>query len=354
MGPQDVVAQAVVASFSTVWCDRAVRAALLVVAACAGNHPIAAADVDAAYVDAHCAFLVRCGVLPDLATCHRAYLSTDFPLEASEVAAAIAGKIHYDGDKARECIDGYASAACDTTDPTSRTTPVACDQIVAGTVADSGTCVLARECVSSVCNIPVCVVDCCAGSCAGSAPPVRGKLGQACTLLPCESGAYCDGASTTCTALFTAGTSCIGDFQCAFGLGCAGAAGSKTCKPLPKLGEACPDGKCRDTGVVCNAAMTCTKVGLVGAACTTAADCSQFYTCDPTGHCAEKSAVGGPCGFDPDCFDITTYCAVPTGQTLGTCAPAQANGGSCSADRACASEHCNDTTTQCAIAPICT
>jgi hypothetical protein len=320
--------------------------ALLVLGACSGStrSPIAARDLEAEYEQAECEYQARCGYFADVATCLGAYTGFHFAIDDSVIAEIDAKEVVYDGNAARTCVDSYANATCDTTDAAGRITPTACDKIFTGTLADSASCVNGHECLSQVCNIPVCVVACCAGTCTGSDIPHRAKLGEACTSLPCEQGSYCDFTSMMCVALYPAGTTCTGSFQCAYGTACAGT--PKTCMALPKLGEACPDGMCRDDGQVCTGG-TCVRVGLPGDACTVATDCSHFYTCAAGGTCGVRDP-GGVCMTDPDCFEANTYCAA------GACSPPQANGATCADDRECATDNCNDDTLLCSDPAICT
>lgn len=329
--------------------------AVLVVAACSGgttHGTIAAGDLEAAFEAAECDYQVRCGFFPDIATCNSAYTGFHFAIDASVLAEIDAHEVVYDGGAARACIDSYANATCDTTDAAGRITPVACDRVFTGTLGDGDACVNGHECLSQNCFIPICTVECCAGTCMGGEKPVRAKLGEACSTLPCTEGSFCDFSSMTCTALYVQGTACVASFQCAFGVGCAGS--PKQCQPLPKLGEACPDNLCRDDGQICSAG-TCARIGLPGDACATDADCSHFYGCSASHVCAVRDP-GGVCTTSTDCFEADTYCAVPMGQTTGTCSAPQADGALCGDDRECESDTCDDAATpmRCIPEPACT
>lgn len=327
------------------------KLAIVLLAACTSHTaaPIAVEDLDQAYADSECAYVARCGELPDVATCKGAYTGYHFPgIVLEDAIAAIGeGKIEYDGAAARTCVDAIASAPCDLTSQANRIASPACDRIFKGTIGDGAACGLNLECVSGACNVPTCNVTCCTGTCSGSAAPVRAKIGEACTILPCATGAYCESSSQTCTALAAAGATCAYSFQCAYGTGCIGS--PKTCQPLPGLGKPCPDGACRDDGLVCNAAKICAKVGLPSDACTTDLDCSHFYGCGASGVCGVRDP-GGACMVDSDCFEADTYCAIPLGQTTGTCSPPQADGSFCTDYCQCASDHCEDAATP----PTCT
>lgn len=329
-------------------------AAILLLAACGSTTrpSIAAADLESEFEVAQCEYYARCGYFADVATCEGAYTGAHFQIDASVLAEIAAKEVTYNGTAARACIDSYANATCDLTDAAGAITPVACDQIFSGTLGDGASCVNGHECISQVCSIPVCAVECCAGTCVGADKPQRAKMGEACTSLPCVEGTYCEISSRTCAPLLAAGTDCTGDFQCAYGNGCAGT--PQTCKPLPKLGEACPDNRCRDDGQICSAG-TCVHVGLPGDACTTDSDCSRFYHCSSSHVCAVRDP-GGVCSSNSDCFEADTYCAIPMGQTMGTCQPPQQNGAVCGDDRECASDTCDDTGNPmtCIPEPACT
>jgi hypothetical protein len=333
-----------------------VRPAIAFVVAVSACHhtttpPLDKADLASAFIDAECTHLVKCKVFPDSDSCHRAYIGINFVVDATQFAAIDAGKVIYDGVAARECIDSYATASCDRTDESARISPEACDRILEGTMGAGASCALDNECVSKSCDIPVCVVQCCRGACTSGPAPTRQPVGGSCLSAPCAAGTYCDLTSEMCVPLVALNGSCMQDYQCVFGLACFGG----SCAAAPIVGQTCTTPiSCRDLGTTCNqTTKQCIDVGLPGAACTTAADCSQFYQCDATGHCAEGSGLGGPCMSSNDCFPDQTYCAIPTGQTAGMCAASQPDGGTCTDDRECASDHCEDTMSLCTPVPMC-
>jgi hypothetical protein len=330
---------------------------MVVLAYGCGQSAISVEGVQAAFIDANCTHDVACGLFPDSATCHVAYLGIDFGVDSSQIAAVKAGKVKYDASAARTCFNAIADAPCDQTAEAHRVLPPACAQVLAGTVGSGGNCVMDAECKSQSCNIPICVVTCCSGACVGDAPLVPAPVGSACggSAGPCVSDAFCDFTGTmTCTALYGSGMACQNDSECAFGLACAGSS-APVCKTLPIVGEPCPDGRCRDDGTTCSSTtQTCVKVGLLGAACTTNTDCSHFYTCGSAGAC-QATPIGGSCTSDNGCFESASYCALPTAGS-GTCAVPQANGDPCTNDRDCESDHCEDTLQPpvCTDPPMCT
>jgi hypothetical protein len=156
----------------------------------------------------------------------------------------------------------------------------------------------------------------------------------------CTDDSFCDFSLNVpvCTALKPSGAACQATSQCAYGLGCAGA----TCKPLPKLGEPCPDGVCRDAGNYCNAAGTCAQIGLAGDACTSNDDCSPFYPCDTTTMtCTQGPQTGEACAMGQRCFDADTFC--DTSAAAPTCVTRRPDGGTCTSNSQCESHNCDQT-----------
>jgi hypothetical protein len=193
-----------------------------------------------------------------------------------------------------------------------------------------------------MCDVPACSMACCQGTCVGDAPPPPGGPGAMCsTSGDCTSGSFCDFSLTSpvCTALKPAGATCQSTNECDYGLGCAGTT-TRTCKTLPKLGEPCPDGVCRDAGNYCNAAGTCAKIGLAGAACTSTQECSSYYPCDTaTMKCTQGPTTGEPCATGQRCFDANTFC--DTSAAAPTCVTRRPDGGACTSSSQCESHNCD-------------
>jgi hypothetical protein len=304
---------------------RSLAVAMMLVG-CGGG--IDAKDYASQLRDANCELRTRCGQFPDVASCE-AY----FPIgDDSGLRTAIdRGVVHYDGDKAQECINDLANSPCDQTSMEARNLPDACAQAVTGTIAVGATCTENAECESAACSLPSCGEACCTGMCVG--PPVESELGGPCATVECEDGLVCDNTKT-CVNLYAAGTPCLLSSDCAYGLACAGEPG--ICKPAPKLGEPCPDLICAELGTYCSASGTCTALGLPGTACTDSTTCSSFYPCNITlGHCQANPIVGehcnGLCSDGSFCDSATATCTTPL-----------ANGAECSSDLACESRDCDD------------
>lgn len=313
--------------------------ALLVLAGCGGSLTID--EYPTALRDAYCKYLTRCGAFPDVDTCQHANIGINIVIDPSDQQAVDKGKVLFDGGLAQDCLDAFGAQTCDSTDEDGRSfVSQKCRDIIKGTVGNGGACALGAECKSGVCNVPTCTMACCQGTCMGDAPPPPGGAGSACTSSSgCAVGFYCDFTNQVCAELKAAGTTCSGNTECAYGLGCAGTP-MRTCKALPKLGEACPDGVCRDAGNYCNAAMQCAKIGLEGTACsgTVGGECSQFYPCDTqTMKCTKAPSAGQTC--TARCFDANTFC--DTGSAAPTCVSTRADGGACTTSSQCQSDHCD-------------
>ncbi|MBV8760477.1 MAG: hypothetical protein JO257_24510 [Deltaproteobacteria bacterium] len=289
---------------------------LFVLVGCGGGLTID--EYPSAVRDAFCKYLARCGSFPDVDTCKRANIGINLVINPSDKASVDQGKVIFDGSLAQDCLDAFASQTCDTTDQDGRAFSTAkCRDIIKGTVGNGGACALGAECKSGTCNVPTCSMACCQGTCMGDAPPAPGGAGAMCTTSSaCAVGFYCDFTNQVCAELKAAGATCSSTNECAYGLGCAGTSPNRVCKTLPKLGEACPDGVCRDAGNYCNSSMQCAKIGLAGSSCTTGAQCSSYYPCDTQAmQCTKAPGAGEAC--TGRCFDAGTFCDL--GSASPTC-----------------------------------
>jgi hypothetical protein len=312
----------------------------VVVAACSGGGggSVTLTEYPKALQDAYCRYLARCGAFPDVATCERANLGLPMQVSPRMQAEIDMGKVVYDSDKAGQCIDDFGAQSCDTTDEDGRVEPQSCIDITHGTVGSGGACADNNECASKMCNVPVCQMACCQGTCVGDTKPAPGGPGTVCmSQTQCTAGTYCDITSGMCTALKAAGATCTGSDECTYGLACVGAQQTRTCKALPTVGQACPDGVCRDAGNYCNAMGMCAQIGLAGATCTSSQQCSSFYPCDQaTGMCTQAPKTGEAC--TGRCFDVGTFC--DTTAAMPTCVAIHADGDACTLSSQCVSDNC--------------
>lgn len=310
-----------------------------------GSNYVAIDQVDAATKDAWCTYLARCGEFPDQATCVGAYIyNVPTWFDANIVAAIGAGRVVYNGSNMKLCLDAMANNTCDRTDQNGRANVAACRDLVRGTVAANGSCVIDEECISQQCTGSTTDTACVMGTCIGDTPPVRepAPLGMPCSGLGgCVDGAYCydDGFNPRCVELKDAGVDCISDDECGYGLGCIGVTGARVCAVLPAPDQPCPDGVCRDEGTYCGSTGTCQHVGLAGSACTTSSQqCSLFFPCDfASGVCKQGPSLGQPCSSSTRCFADGTFCDTST----FTCVTLEPDGTACTSSLQCASELCD-------------
>ena len=319
-----------------------------------GGGSVSLDDAPSVFRAEYCRYLTRCGVVPDEAECAGLNIGFGSHVDPSLRAAIDAGKIKFNSAILGRCYHQIGSISCDRTDESARQFGgIACYGAILGTVDTGGQCAVDTECLSKMCDVPACPDACCQGTCIGVAvAPPPYQIGVACqTTSDCESGAYCDSTTDVCTALKPAGATCTSTNECPYGMGCAGLTGTRTCKTLPVVGEACPDGQCRDAGTYCTAAKACAKVGLPGDACATNGDCSSFYVCDGTQHCAQGAHEGESCAVNARCADYGNFCDNAT----KICKGLQPDGATCTSSSQCESVFCTGTTGAmiCQVEPIC-
>lgn len=316
--------------------------------------PIPLDQVAAKQLDAICSWMVRCGQFEDAATC-RAALGQGFGI-SNLLEAANAGKVRYDGMKARECIDTFAQSSCERADAFSNhSISPACTETFTGTVGDGGACYFDEECFSQVCSIPSCTANmaCCAGVCNGSTPPGRPTIGQFCVQKDRCVDSYCAGVGTAnarCTAYKGNGAMCASSEECMAGLACVGPGTSRTCQALqPTLGACTSTNDCAQLADTCRQGK-CQTGGLTGTTCASISECQQAHPCDgSTGMCTVLSTVGQSCKGYPQCID--GYC-----DANGNCVAKLPNGASCDAATGgsrCESDYCDTFAGQCEPQPVC-
>jgi hypothetical protein len=329
---------------------RRLTVALVLIAACGGDDngsgPISIDDLGATEINLICDLYVRCGVFPDDQACRDAF-NFDFSNEAALIAAVKAGKVQYDGNKARECLNELIGTTCDRRQFFgTRNQPLACSETFMGTVGDAGMCAMDEECISQDCVLPTCPVDqCCAGMCMGAAAPVRSDIGGACqSTSDCLHG-YCD-ATLTCAAFLADGAACTSSTACDSDF-C-----NQTCQPLVASGAACTSAQeCQNLGETCRSdTMTCGQGAPLNATCTGVSDCASLLYCDPTAHvCMARPKVGESCATIGSCAD-SSYCDM----TSKLCTARKADGAMCQSQTECTSDRCDTTTTHvCYTPPVC-
>jgi hypothetical protein len=314
--------------------------------ACSAEPPIALDDFGSARLDATCHHLVACGQLSSIDDCHQFYPLLDGAANASFRAALDMGKVTYDGNSARRCVDAIAGQTCEVTGDSLRQ-PDACWAAIRGTVPADGACAFDAECISQACIVSPCDQACCTGTCGGDRARGSGKTDDACSVDDeCQIGLYC--ASGTCAPLLAAGDVCASSGSCADGLACR-----DVCTVLPGLGEIC-DGACRDIGAFCSLGK-CVKLALVGDLCGPDNECSGYYVCDATSHCSLPPGipVGAMCQVGDRCGP-GAICVPEDGGIIGLCKQLVPEGAACDELHICASQAgCNATTNTCDPDPVC-
>jgi hypothetical protein len=327
-----------------------------------GSNYVLATEIKKAYKEANCTFLTKCGLFPDKASCIAANQSgsTSLELDPNVVAAIGAGRVYYNGSNVKECFDALAARSCDETSESVRVTPLACRNVLTGTVHAGEACTIDEECISQQCSSGGNGNSCIMGSCIGDVAPVftQAAIGQPCGgSSGCVAGAYCDSLTDECAALKTMGATCTLANECAYGLSCVGTTGARTCGTLPSVGEDCSTGgQCRDEGTYCKydsltGLSTCTQVGVAMATCTSTSQCSPYYPCNFTaGQCTKGPGLGESCG-SAQCFDAGTYCDISTAM----CTALKSNGAMCNSDSECTSDFCDQSLASplCAMPNVC-
>lgn len=258
--------------------------------------------------DVVCTINVRCGSLPDKASCVPS-------LDGLEQAKAdiSSGKTKFDGVAGAACLDAIGDYDCRLS--TVLFEPEACDRTATGTIADGGACNSSAQCASRTCTYTQADCDrdttCCAGTCAATSVTVA--EGGACSddSQTCATGLFCDAAALpfVCKKRAAAGEACTSLVPCLGGLRCVRAAGATagTCAAYPKRGEPCTGSfaYCDDAHDFCDPTTgTCVARLAVGADCSAADEgCVTYAPCDPTSHlCVKRPTLGQTCTEEVGCL----------------------------------------------------
>ena len=302
------------------------------------------AEFPAAFVDAICGYMARCGQMPDKATCQAA-ISPDLP---RQVAAANAGNIKYDANAAAACVDAAKSVGCSYWDPAGRVAAQSCQQAFRPLVINGGPCFISEECISGYCKTATCSASatCCAGTCvpgvaAAGTVAIGGDCSSGCSYASmgcvdvCIDGAFCDSSMAglpTCRPKVALGQPCVSSAlagsPCVDGATCAwNAAGDDICVKTPAEGQACVTGnypECDSSLDYCDEVTgKCVRKIPVGGSCT-GYNCVDYATCDSTGKCVALGRIGDPCSTvgclgDLKCsagYAGTTTCTFPSSPAI--------------------------------------
>jgi hypothetical protein len=274
--------------------------------------PIALEDLAVQVMHAPCNYWVACGEVPDATTCRGTFLpyTNFFSTIAQDVAA---GRVLYDGHKARACLDLWAQideCSVTSTTPLFEQLDSICPTMFVGTVPPGGACFLDEECSNGgSCEItdPGCLGSCCAGVCRARPPPSTVCTGPDQTCMPAVGeGAACSSATGCALPYFCKPSDtdmgpgicsrlAVRGEECSPNLGCDDLRdycdpGSNTCVALPAVGQPCANGSCVP-GASC-----------VNFTCVARPRIREF--CDPT--------VGQVCLGTLTCDGLTRSCVIPT------------------------------------------
>jgi hypothetical protein len=238
-----------------------------------------------------------------------------------------AGRIAYDGAKARACIEAAAESECGAS-----LTAEDCLDTFQGLIPDGGACTTDEECAAtSRCSG---ADGCTAGTCVHV--PQRG---EACTV-ECSEDAFCDGDSDICLARLSNGAACTSEVQCE-SISCVD--GVCTARTRPGEGEACVS-SCA-SNLVCAAndeGMRVCRAPRTDGTCTAPQDCPPDQLCQEGGTCGPYPIAGQPCSY---------ACASGSRCIEGTCLAIIETGSACERNGECRTYHCDAGT--CASAFVC-
>jgi hypothetical protein len=289
-----------------------------------------------------CEAQVACGAFPDVQTC-RDTVFIDVDSDIPQFLALVdAGRLDYDGDKARECLDLYtdAFAECSVFGPDRAILDQIeeqCGNVFTGNTAVGDVCYVDEECAGDAeCNVSDCQDQCCTGTCVAVTPVPDAAIGESCAEADCVSGAYCD-TNDTCVAQAQIGESCEGFGSCVTGAVCDldFQTNMGTCVVLPDEGETCDPElffgiiTCLRTDNWCDPGdMICKKRTAVGDTCDVEiGGCVDYAYCD-AGTCTSNGSAGDACDVElgPECLGdldcVNNVCTAPEPEPICTDIPA--------------------------------
>src|SRR5438105_4590868 len=113
---------------------------------------------------AECNYFVRCGLLPDQATCEKALANAAPQLQADEKA----GRVSFDPKAAEACLVAIAQLDCAQGGLADVVlTAPGCASVEKGLVVEGGNCYSSNACSDGNCDLPNCatLTTCCVGKC---------------------------------------------------------------------------------------------------------------------------------------------------------------------------------------------
>lgn len=300
---------------------------------------VESADLREQELDARCEYLVRCGYMPDDATC-RASQSYDQSL-VQALGGTSFDRAGYNEEAAATWLEALRTLGCEGTSENVRLYAEARAPVFAGRIELGGACFADDECMGddTVCDRAACPGDqlCCTGECVeqrvlsvgercplpqqgvrltaacedfaycqlppddGSGmPPTEGTCqarsdnGLPCDQLDaCLDGQRCDlGGTGNCYQLSASGEMCNPALQRGSCLAVNEACAASTCELAPGPGQPCVTGQCAGWAFCQNDGMTETCVGFLraGEACDGSVPCLGDLRCRD-GSCQLDSTV---------------------------------------------------------------
>jgi hypothetical protein len=273
-----------------------------------GPGPIPLEELRGELSTALCNQYVRCGQMPDQATCDA--VQGDSRLTLQLLTDAVLGRVTYDEAGARTCVEAIRNRVCNNAQATLKTLNDACAKMFVGTVPEGKACLFDTECAGgAVCNVSMCMGNgaCCLGVC--EKKPAAVALGADCTMNPCVDSAYCDLAEMppTCKARKDNGDACDAQGQCKEGQRCDVNGSVPTCYLLSDRGKPCNPaleaGACIRYDDYCHPMdRKCTALPGDGQPCTEQSECMDYAYCDDTKVCRKRPVENGACSDTQQCL----------------------------------------------------
>lgn len=279
-----------------------------------GNGVVKLDDLCSEVRKANCSVFTRCDLdwlfmINNHQRCEDAFRCEDMKTQQMMIDSVNAGRMAYDGNAARRCLDAFNSADCVSLLSTSISEPLKCDGVFTGLVAEGQDCYDDRECADGL------YCDESDGNCPGQCTPYT-AVGEACfSEEVCDPDiAWCDPENDVCTEKRGDGEDCLLDNDCRDGLRCDNDTVPSVCVPLGLEGDAC-DARwdCQESLMCVND--ICTGQKKKGATCFAGLHyegmflvCEAGLYCDadiakgePTGSCQSQKGTGEDCVYFAEC-----------------------------------------------------